>query len=87
MEMFDLRMCSTHQDGRAKDWLRSLSEIVIDILAPEKTFGFEARGQLESMWETVARGTFVDNDNSREDNLSYTGIDDEEGRRRRLNFK
>ena len=31
---------------------------------------------------TVTRGPFFDNDKFREDNLSYTGSDDEEGRRR-----
>ena len=44
VEMLDLLMCFTHQDGRAEDWLRSLSKIVVDILGPEKTFDFEARG-------------------------------------------
>jgi len=53
-----------------------LSEIVVDVLAPEKTY--EAREQMKSMWKIVARGPFVDDDNSREDNYSDTGSDDED---------
>ena len=79
VEMLDLRMCVPHLDSdcRTEDWLLSLSEIVVDVLGPEKTF--EARDQMKSMWKTVARGPFIDYDNSSEDDhsLAYTGGDDE----------
>ena len=35
MQILDLRMCT--QDGRAKVWLRSLTELVDDILGPEES--------------------------------------------------
>ena len=78
LEMLDLRLLSPH--GRAADWLRSLSEIVVDVLGPAT---FEVTEQMRSMWMTVARGIFVDNDNSSEYNHSDTssdveGEDDEE---------
>ena len=38
VETLDLRMCEAHSDGRAEDWLQSLSEIVVDVLRPEQTF-------------------------------------------------
>jgi hypothetical protein len=75
VETLDLRMCLPHPDGRAEDWFRLLSEIVVDVLAPEKTY--EAREQMKSMWKIVARGPFVDDDNFRGHNYSDTGSDDE----------
>ena len=76
VEVLDLRMCVPQPDGRAEGWLRSLSEIVVDVLGPEKTS--DAREQMKSMWKTVARGPFADNDNSREDNHSDAGSDDKD---------
>lgn len=63
VEMLDLRMCIPHLRGHTENWLRSLSEIVVDVLGPEKT---ETMEQMMSMWKTVARGPFVDIDDSRE---------------------
>ncbi|KAF8270759.1 hypothetical protein EI94DRAFT_1721860 [Lactarius quietus] len=61
VQMLDLRMCTTHPDDGAEDWLRSLSEIGVDVLGPEKTL--ETREQMESMWRTVTCELFVDDDN------------------------
>ena len=97
VDMLDLRMCFAHEDGRSDDWLRSLSEVVVDVLGPEKTFDFKARDQMKSMWDAVARGPFADDDDYREDNHSYsvsddtgsedTGSDDGGGRRRRRAYR
>ena len=76
VEILDLRMCSAYEEERSDDWLRSLSEIVVDVLGPEKSFDFDSRDQMKSMWDKIARGPFVDGDNSREDNHSYSVSDD-----------
>ena len=76
VEMLDLRMCSTHEDGRGDGWLRSLCEIVIDVLSPDKTFDFKARDQMDSMWDNVTRGLFVDDENYRKVNETYPISDD-----------
>ena len=60
LKRLDLRMCHSHSDGRNEGWLQSLSEVVVDILAPEKSS--EARQKMKSMWKTVACGPFVDED-------------------------
>jgi hypothetical protein len=39
VETLDLRMCGTHPDGRAEDWLQSLHEFVVDVMHPEQTSG------------------------------------------------
>ncbi|KAF8265103.1 hypothetical protein EI94DRAFT_1736595 [Lactarius quietus] len=58
VKMLDLRMCTQDQDSRAEeDWLRSLTDIVANVLGPEKTP--EEREQMAFMWETVGRGPFV----------------------------
>jgi hypothetical protein len=74
LEMLDLRMCDPPPDVHLEDWLRSLSEIVVDVLGPGKNP--EAREQMEAMWETVARGPFRVVDN--EDKYSATGLDGDE---------
>ncbi|KAN0124576.1 hypothetical protein V8E53_010694 [Lactarius tabidus] len=73
LEMLDLRMCDA-PNVRLEDWLRSLSEIVVDVLGPEKNL--HAKKQIQVMWETVARGPFRVVDN--EENYSATGLDVEE---------
>ena len=75
VEMLDLRMCTPHPGGCTENWLRSLSEIVVDVLVSEN---IEAREQMMSNWETVARGPFVDieSDDFREETRSDTDSDD-----------
>ncbi|KAF8264480.1 hypothetical protein EI94DRAFT_466671 [Lactarius quietus] len=68
MQMLDLRMCMRHPDGCGDDWFRTLSDVVVNVLGPEKTL--EEWEQMKSMWKTVVRGTFVNNDYSREDDRS-----------------
>ena len=78
VKTLDLRMCVPDLDAPVEDWFRSLSELAVNVLGPETS---ETREQMESMWETVARGPFVDIYDSREDNHSEssdTGSDDEE---------
>jgi hypothetical protein len=43
----DFRIYLRHPDGRAEDWLQSLSGIVVDVLDPEKSF--QAWQQMKSM--------------------------------------
>jgi len=74
VKVLDLRMCRPHPNDRTEDWLQSLSEIVVDVLRPEQTS--EAREQMESMWNIVAHGPFVDNDDSSEGYRSATGDDE-----------
>jgi hypothetical protein len=65
VKVLDVRMCGPHPaDNRTEDWLQSLGKIV-DLLRPDQTN--EARQQMESMWNAVAQGPFVDNDDSSED--------------------
>ena len=75
LERLDLRMCHSHSDGRNEGWLQSLSEVVIDILAPEKSS--EARQQMKTMWKTVACGPFVDEDGL-SDSAGPAGDDEDE---------
>ena len=78
VKTLDLRMCVPDLDAPVEDWFLSLSELAVNVLGPETS---ETREQMESMWETVARGPFVDIYDSREDNNSEssdTGSDDEE---------
>ena len=49
---------------------------MVDVLLPEQSS--EARKQVESMWNTVARGSFVGDDHSSERYRSDTGSDDDE---------
>jgi hypothetical protein len=77
VERLDLRMCYAHPDGRAEDWLQSLSEFVVDVLPPEKSF--EARKQMKSMWKTVACGLFAD-DRSDSTGVSISDTEDEYSR-------
>ena len=56
VETLDLRMCLPEREW-ARDWLQLLREIVVDVLGPVETL--EAREQIESMRETVARGPFI----------------------------
>jgi hypothetical protein len=74
LEMLDLRMCDLPPDVRLEDWLRSLREIVVYVLGPEKHS--EAKEQMQAMWEAVARGPFRVVDS--EDNYSATGLDDDD---------
>jgi hypothetical protein len=64
VKTLDLRMCESY-GGCAEDLLRPFSEIVVDVLVPEKSR--EAREQMKSMWRTVARGPFVSSDDGDED--------------------
>ena len=79
VETLDLHTCTSHPGGCTENWLQLLSEIVVDVLVSENT---EARKQLVSNWETVARGPFVDieSDDSREDNRSDTDSHGTDGR-------
>ena len=63
----DLRIC--HDDVRAGDWLQNFSES-FNVLVPEE---FPARQQMRSMWWTVARGPFVND----EDGWSISDDEDE----------
>jgi hypothetical protein len=77
LEILDLRTISaSHLAGDTEDWLRSLSEIVVVVLDPEKTS--EAMEQIESVWKTVARGRglFLDIDDSREEGRPDTDSDE-----------
>jgi hypothetical protein len=78
LEFLDLRAISA-DGGTAKDWFRSFSEIVVDVLDPEEAS--EAREQIESMWNIVARvrGPLVDIDGSREESRPYTDSDETDG--------
>ena len=60
VELLDLRMCTSYPPRQAKAWLRSLTEFS-RVLRPEETPNKSEK--LKSMWKTVARGPF-DNDNS-----------------------
>jgi hypothetical protein len=53
VKVLDLRMCDPYPDGRPEDWLRSLSEIGVDILDPEKTRA--AREQTKCLWKNVLK--------------------------------
>jgi hypothetical protein len=75
LEMLDLRMCIPHPDGRAEDWLQSLSGIIVNVLGPEKTF--EGREQMKSLWKIVACGPFANHDNCH--SLADTDSGDEDG--------
>jgi len=55
LETLDLRTCFA--TSRA---IELLSEVVVDVLGPEKTL--EKRAQTGSMWNSVARGLFVEDD-------------------------
>ena len=59
VQWLDLRMCHDHF-GHAADWVRSLYEVVVHVLAPDDHF--EAREPVKSMWKTIARGPFVDDE-------------------------
>jgi hypothetical protein len=76
VKMLDLRTCRPHPDDRMEAWLQSLSEVVPDVLGPEQTH--EAWEHIESMWDTVARGHFVSDDDSSESYDSDTSGDDDE---------
>ena len=54
MEMLDLSMCS--MSWCCDSSFQSLTEVVVDILGPEKSF--MELDRMESMWATVARGSF-----------------------------
>ncbi|KAN0133101.1 hypothetical protein V8E53_009131 [Lactarius tabidus] len=75
VERLDLRMCHTHPDGRAEGWFQSLSEVVVDVLAPEKRF--EARKQMKSMPRTVACGLFADDHSDSTGCVSVSDTEDE----------
>ncbi|KAF8268678.1 hypothetical protein EI94DRAFT_1714278 [Lactarius quietus] len=53
LEMLDLRLCQNY--GGA---VRLFSEIVVDVLGPEEAS--EAREQMESLWNPLARGPFIE---------------------------
>ena len=65
LEMLDLRMCYRDSLDGNKEGLRLLSQIVVNVLDPEGNF--EAREQMKSMWNILARGPFIDHDDSSED--------------------
>jgi hypothetical protein len=80
VKTLDLRLCESY-GGRAEDWLRLFSQIVVDVLVPEKTG--EAMEQMKSMWKAVARGPFVSNvdfgsDDEDEDDEEYSDDEDED---------
>ena len=81
VQTLDLRMCTPQPGSCTEKWLRSLSEIVVDVLVSEN---IEAREQMMSNWKTVARGTFqvvdTESDDSREENRSDTDHDGIYGR-------
>ena len=81
VQTLDLRMCTPQSGSCTEKWLRSLSEIVVDVLVSEN---IEAREQMMSNWKTVARGTFqvvdTESDDSREENRSDTDHDGIYGR-------
>jgi hypothetical protein len=83
LEMLDLRTC--HPDLAYPAAVGLLSEIVVDVLGPEETF--DARAQIESMWDGLTRGPFVghekavyeDSDlNFSDEDEYYESEDDEE---------
>jgi hypothetical protein len=80
VKMLDLRMCRPHPDDRADDWLQSLGETVGEILRPEQTSDVweQSLAQMESMWNTIARGPFLDNDNFSEYYPSVADDDEDE---------
>ena len=81
VQTLDLRMCTPQSGSCTEKWLRSLSEIVVDVLVSEN---IEAREQMMSNWKTVARGTFqvvdIESDDSREEYRSDTDRDGIDGR-------
>ena len=64
VERLDLRMCYDY-DGRAESRVQSLNEVVVNVLVPDDCF--EARQPVKSMWRTIARAPFVDNEDDRPD--------------------
>ena len=71
-----LELCKCLATSRA---VELLSEIVADVLGPEKAF--ETKAQMRSMWDSAGPGLFVEDDDSGaedydEDDLDI-GIDDE----------
>ena len=66
LQMLDLRACLPSNPTV----VRLLSEIVVDVLSPEKTL--EEREAINDMWDSVARGLFVEGDNSGAEDYSDT---------------
>ena len=64
VERLDLCMCYDY-DGRAEGRVQSLNEVVVNVLVPDDCF--EARQPVKSMWRTIARAPFVDNEDDRPD--------------------
>jgi hypothetical protein len=62
VKVLDLRMCTSHPGDHTEIWLRSLGEIVVDVLRPEKT---EAR----------EHGSFVSLDDSSRSDTDSDGAD------------
>jgi hypothetical protein len=58
--MLDLRACSPYSDNPTED-VRLLSEIGVKVLAPDD------RADMIYMWDPIARGPFVEKDNSDEE--------------------
>ena len=74
VKILDLRKCKPDLDERAEAWLKSLSDIVV--LLPEQLY--EAREQIEYLWNsTPARVSFADDVSSESHRSDRSGDDDE----------
>jgi hypothetical protein len=73
LEMLDLRTCRPDPGYSAA--IRILSEIVVDVVGPEETV--DARAQIISMWDRLARGSIVGYDDSGEESQLDTDDDDD----------
>ncbi|KAF8266003.1 hypothetical protein EI94DRAFT_1803646 [Lactarius quietus] len=69
VKMLDLRMCIQDPDlGRVENWLGSLGDIGVNVLGPEKNT--EEIEQIRSIWKTVFRVPFINDEHLREDDYS-----------------
>lgn len=66
VKRFDLPMYYDYHDGRARGWVQDISNFS-DVLALVLAPPVESSKAMRSMWKTVARGPFVDNEDDRSD--------------------
>jgi hypothetical protein len=74
LDRLDLRTCYHDDDDDSFTAVQPLSEIVVNVLGPES---FNTRNQRRSMWMSLARGLFIEDDISGEETHSDTDDDDD----------
>jgi hypothetical protein len=75
LEMLDLRTCDPNRDYYYPAAVQMLSEIVVDVMGPEKAF--EARSRI-STWDGLTCGPFVGHENSDSDDSDTNPDEDYE---------